>query len=72
MNMQKIRQQKSHNVYIVSFDSTNRNPVQSKLTKLSKLYKQNEQTFEIVGDFIGAISLFAMLFVGLFFVGVFQ
>ena len=70
--MEKVREQKSHNVNIVSFNSQNRNPVQSKLTKLSKLYKQNEQTFEIVGDFIGAISLFAMLFVGLFFVGVFQ
>ena len=70
--MEQIRKQKSHNVNIVSVRSTNRNPVQSKLTKLSKLYKQNEQTFEIVGDFIGAISLFAMLFVGLFFVGVFQ
>lgn len=70
--MEQIRKQKSHNVNIVSFDSTNRNPVQSKLTKLSYLYKQNKQTFEIVGDFIGAISLFAMLFVGLFFVGVFQ
>ena len=72
MNMQKVHQQNSYNVNIVSFDRANRNPVQSKLTKLSKLYKQNEQTFEIVGDFIGAISLFAMLFVGLFFVGVFQ
>ena len=70
--MEQIHKQKSHNVNIVSFDSANRNPIQSKLTKLSKLYKQNEQTFEIVGDFIGAISLFAMLFVGLFFVGVFQ
>lgn len=70
--MEQIRPQKSHNVNIVSFDSTNRNPDQSKLTKLSNLYKQNKQTFEIVGDFIGAISLFAMLFVGLFFVGVFQ
>lgn len=70
--MEQIRKQKSHNVNIVSVRSTNRNTVQSKLTKLSKLYKQNEQTFEIVGDFIGAISLFAMLFVGLFFVGVFQ
>ena len=70
--MEQIRPQKSHNVNIVSVRSTNTNPVQSKLTKLSKLYKQNEQTFEIVGDFIGAISLFAMLFVGLFFVGVFQ
>ena len=70
--MEQIRKQKSHNVNIVSFDSTNRNPDQSKLTKLSNLYKQNKQTFEIVGDFIGAISLFAMLFVGLFFVGVFQ
>ena len=70
--MRKVRGQKSYNVKIVSSTSKNRNPVQSKLTKLSKLYKQNEQTFEIVGDFIGAISLFAMLFVGLFFVGVFQ
>ena len=70
--MEQIRKQKSHNVNIVSSTRKNRNPVQYKLTKLSKLYKQNEQTFEIVGDFIGAISLFAMLFVGLFFVGVFQ
>lgn len=70
--MEKVRRQKSYNVNIVSSTRKNRNPVQSKLTKLSKLYKQNEQTFEIVGDFIGAISLFAMLFVGLFFVGVFQ
>ena len=70
--MEQIRKQKSHNVNIVSVRSTNRNPVQSKLTNLSNLYKQNKQTFEIVGDFIGAISLFAMLFVGLFFVGVFQ
>lgn len=70
--MEQIREQKSHNVNIVSVRSTNRNPVQSKLTNLSNLYKQNKQTFEIVGDFIGAISLFAMLFVGLFFVGVFQ
>ena len=70
--MEQIRPQKSHNVNIVSSTRKNRNPVQYKLTKLSKLYKQNEQTFEIVGDFIGAISLFAMLFVGLFFVGVFQ
>ena len=70
--MEQIRKQKSHNVNIVSSTRKNRNPVQYKLTKLSELYKQNEQTFEIVGDFIGAISLFAMLFVGLFFVGVFQ
>ena len=70
--MRKVRGQKSYNVNIVSSTRKNRNPVQSKLTKLSNLYKQNEQTFEIVGDFIGAISLFAMLFVGLFFVGVFQ
>lgn len=70
--MQKICKQKAHNSYIVSSTRKNTNPVQSVLTKLSKLYKQNEQTFEIVGDFIGAISLFAMLFVGLFFVGVFQ
>lgn len=70
--MEKVRGQKSYNVNIVSSTRKNRNPVQYKLTKLSKLYKQNEQTFEIVGDFIGAISLFAMLFVGLFFVGVFQ
>ena len=70
--MRKVRGQKSYNVNIVSSTRKNRNPVQYKLTKLSKLYKQNEQTFEIVGDFIGAISLFAMLFVGLFFVGVFQ
>ena len=70
--MEKVREQKSHNVNIVSFDSQNGNPVQSVLTKLSEQYQQNKQFFEFLGDLIGALSLFALLFVGLFFVGVFQ
>lgn len=70
--MGKLREQKSYNVNIVSALCTNKKTDQSVLTKLSKLYRQNEQTFEFAGDLIGALSLFAMLFVGLFFVGVFQ
>jgi hypothetical protein len=70
--MQEIQKQKSHNVNIVSFNSQDRKPVQSVLTKLSKQYQQNKQFFEFLGDLIGALSLFALLFIGLFFVGVFQ
>lgn len=70
--MGKDRTQISYNVNIVSPHCTNKKTDQSVLTKLSKLYKQNEQTFEFAGDLIGALSLFAMLFVGLFFVGVLQ
>ena len=70
--MGKTREQKSHNVNKVSLTRTHKNPDQFVLKKLSKLYRQNKQTFEFAGDLIGALSLFAMLFVGLFFVGVFQ
>lgn len=70
--MGKLREQKSYNVKKVSAICADRNLDQSVLTKLSKLYRQNEQTFEFAGDLIGALSLFALLFVGLFFVGVFQ
>ena len=70
--MEQIRAQKSHNVNIVSLNSQDRKPVQSVLTKLSEQYQQNKQFFEFLGDLIGALSLFALLFVGLFFVGVFQ
>ena len=70
--MGKERTKLSHNVNIVSAFYTNRKTDQSVLTKLSKLYRQNEQTFAFVGDLIGALSLFALLFVGLFFVGVLQ
>ena len=70
--MEKVRAHNSHNVNIVSLDSQNRNPVQSVLTKLSEQYQQNKQFFEFLGDLIGALSLFALLFIGLFFVGVFQ
>jgi len=39
---------------------------------LAKQNKQNKQNRQILGDFVGASSLFIMIFAGLFFVGVFQ
>ena len=63
--MQEMYRAKAHNGNIVSPARADRNPLKTVLTKLSDLYKQNEQTFEIVGDVIGAISLFVMLFGGL-------
>ena len=40
--------------------------------KLRDIIRDFEDNLGIVGDIIGALSLFGMLFVGLFFVGVFQ
>lgn len=51
----------SYNIYYTYFARPIRNLKQSNQAKL-----------EILGDLIGAVSLFAMLFVGLFFVGLFQ
>lgn len=44
------------------------------LSDLNNLIRQisRSKTAEIAGDVIGALCLFAMLFIGLFFVGVFQ
>ena len=36
------------------------------------LTKQNRQTRQFLGDCVGAVSIFIILFAGLFFVGVFQ
>lgn len=68
--MQEMYRAKAYNVNIVSPTRADRNPLKTVLTKLSDLYKQNEQTFEIVGDVIGAISLFVMLFGGLILIEV--
>ena len=42
------------------------------LNKLRALMRDMEDSLGIVGDIIGALSLFGILFVGLFFAGVFQ
>jgi len=40
--------------------------------KLRAMLRDMEDSLGIVGDIIGALSLFGVLFVGLFFAGVFQ
>jgi hypothetical protein len=42
------------------------------LNKLRAMLRDMEDSLGIVGDIIGALSLFGILFVGLFFAGVFQ
>lgn len=44
----------------------------SNLDKLRDMLRDMENSLGIVGDIIGALSLFGILFAGLFFVGVFQ
>jgi hypothetical protein len=69
---QPISKRNSHNIYIVSNYRSYRKPLLTELKELFKLYKQKNLIAEFVGDCIGAISLVVMLYVGLFFVGVFQ
>lgn len=54
----------SYNIYYTYFARPIRN--------LRQFKQSNQAKLEILGDLIGAVSLFAMLFVGLFFVGLFQ
>ncbi len=42
------------------------------LNKLRAMLRDMEDSLGVVGDIIGAVSLFGILFVGLFFAGVFQ
>jgi hypothetical protein len=42
------------------------------LNKLRALMRDMENSLGILGDVIGALCIFGMLFIGLFFVGVFQ
>jgi len=42
------------------------------LDKLRTMLRDMEDSLGIWGDIIGALSLFGILFLGLFFVGVFQ
>ena len=42
------------------------------LDKLRTMLRNMEDSLGIWGDIIGALSLFGILFLGLFFVGVFQ
>jgi hypothetical protein len=69
---QPISKQSSHNIYIVSNDRANRKSFLTELKELFNLYKQKNLIAEFLGDCIGAVSIVVMLYVGLFFVGVFQ
>jgi len=42
------------------------------LDKLRDMLRDMENSLGILGDVIGALCIFGMLFIGLFFVGVFQ
>jgi len=44
----------------------------SNLTKLRAMLRDMENSLGILGDVIGALCIFGMLFIGLFFVGAFQ
>jgi hypothetical protein len=44
----------------------------SSLNKLRAMLRDIDDRLGIVGDIIGALSLFGIFFAGLFFVGVFQ
>jgi len=82
-NYQGVRRQtstqapksKSHNIYYLYMFSRSvfvNQPDQTEQTKQKNLNNQFNLFKEIAGDFIGAISLFALLFLGLFVVGVYQ
>lgn len=60
-------QQKSHNVNYRRSSSTICNSEQTDQPEQS-----DQNILEILGDVIGALSLFALLFVGLFFAGVYS
>ena len=60
-------QQKSYNVNYPRSSSTICNSEQTDQPEQSK-----QNILEILGDVIGALSLFGLLFVGLFFAGVYS
>ena len=60
-------QQKSHNVNYPRSSSTIYNSEQTDQPEQS-----NQNILEILGDVLGALSLFGLLFVGLFFAGVYS
>ena len=65
----------SHNIYYLYMFSRSvfvKQTGQTEQTKQKNLNNQFNLFKEIAGDFIGAISLFALLFLGLFVVGVYQ
>jgi hypothetical protein len=55
----------AHNMYIVSNNRPALSAVQSKLLKQEKQKQQFKQVLNFAGDCIGAISVFVILFVGL-------
>ena len=65
----------SHNIYYLYMFSRSvfvKKPDQTEQTKQKNLNNQFNLYKEIAGDFIGAISLVALLIMGLFVVGVYQ
>ena len=44
----------------------------SNLDKLRAMLRDMDESLGVWGDILGALSLFGMLFVGLFFAGVYQ
>lgn len=60
-------QQKSHNVNYPRSSSTICNSEQTDQPEQS-----DQNILEILGDVVGALSLFGLLFVGLFFAGVYS
>ena len=74
-NATRARQWSSYNIYYLYMFSRSvfvNQPDQTEQTKQKNLNNQFNLFKEIAGDFIGAISLFALLFLGLFVVGVYQ
>lgn len=62
-----MHEQKSYNVNYPRSSSTIYNSEQTDQPEQS-----NQNILEILGDVIGALSLFGLLFVGLFFAGVYS
>lgn len=74
-NATRAHKRFSHNIYylyIVSKSVFVKQTDQTEQTKQKNLNDQFNLFKEIAGDIIGAISLFALLFLGLFVVGVYQ
>ena len=71
----RARQWSSYNIYYLYMFSRSvfvKQPDQTEQTKQKNLNNQFNLYKEIAGDFIGAISLVALLIMGLFVVGVYQ
>jgi len=68
---QSIYKRFSHNIYIVSIYRAFRNLAQTVQTTQNKQDKQ-DKLFELVGDVLGAISLFFIFYAAIVLAGMFQ